>query len=163
MLEYAAFSVRFTNMIWRNLIFNFHVERESSIKTNKQTEKTKSKALCTEWIGKGEEFIYWRIFGRKEQAKAPKPYSWLWYIKLIKVDYLSSRVTSERLLLLLVFVLMGWSLLPNALLPFKIYCDPPNLGITRTWICRLHLAQRPIFSALRFFNEPEISDSGFPA
>ena len=46
---------------------------------------------------------------------------------------------------------------------FKIYCGPPNLGITRTWICRLKLAQRPIFSGLRFFNEPEISDSGPPS
>ena len=43
---------------------------------------------------------------------------------------------------------------------FKIYCAPPNLGITRTWICRLNFAQRPIFSGLRIFNEPEISDSG---
>ena len=43
---------------------------------------------------------------------------------------------------------------------FKIYCAPPNLGITRTWICRLNFAQRPIFSGLRFFNEPEILDSG---
>ena len=25
--------------------------------------------------------------------------------------------------------LVGWSLLPNALRPFKIYCAPPNLGI----------------------------------
>ena len=31
-----------------------------------------------------------------------------------------------------VFVLMGWLLLPNPLRPFKIYCAPPNLGITRT-------------------------------
>ena len=31
---------------------------------------------------------------------------------------------------------------------FKIYCTPPNLGITRTWICRLNFAQRPIFSGL---------------
>ena len=46
---------------------------------------------------------------------------------------------------------------------FKIYCAPPNLGITWTWICRLNFAQRPIFSGLRFFNEPEISDSGPPA
>ena len=46
---------------------------------------------------------------------------------------------------------------------FKIYCAPPNLGITRTWICRLNFAQRPIFPGLRFFNEPEISDSGPPA
>ena len=29
-------------------------------------------------------------------------------------------------------VLMGWSLLPNALRPFQIYCAPPNLGVTRT-------------------------------
>ena len=43
---------------------------------------------------------------------------------------------------------------------FKIYCAPPNLGITRTCICRLNFTQRPIFSGLRFFNEPEISDSG---
>ena len=42
---------------------------------------------------------------------------------------------------------------------FKIYCAPPNLGITRTLICRLNFAQRPVFSGLRFFNEPEISDS----
>ena len=35
----------------------------------------------------------------------------------------------------IVFVLMGWSFLPNVLRPFKIYCAPPNLGI-RTWICR---------------------------
>ena len=28
-----------------------------------------------------------------------------------------------------VFGLMGWSLLPNALLPLKIYFAPPNLGI----------------------------------
>ena len=43
---------------------------------------------------------------------------------------------------------------------FKIYCAPPNLGITRTLICRLNFAQRPIFLGLRFFIEPEISDSG---
>ena len=30
---------------------------------------------------------------------------------------------------------------------FKIHCAPPNLGITRTWICRLNFAQRPIFQA----------------
>ena len=48
-----------------------------------------------------------------------------------------------------VFVLMGWSLLPNALQPFKIYCAPLNLSITRTWICRLNFTQRPIFSCLR--------------
>ena len=64
---------------------------------------------------------------------------------------------------LFVFVLMGWSLLLNALRPTEIYCAPPNLGVTRTWICRLNFAQRPIFSGLRFFNEPEISDSGPPA
>ena len=46
---------------------------------------------------------------------------------------------------------------------FKIDCAPPNLVITETWICRLNFAQRPIFSGLRFFNEPEISDSGLPA
>ena len=45
----------------------------------------------------------------------------------------------------------------------KIYCAPPNLGITRTWICRLNFTQRPIVSGLSFFNEPEISDSGPPA
>ena len=28
---------------------------------------------------------------------------------------------------------------------FKICCAAPNLGITRTWICRLNFAQRPIF------------------
>ena len=53
---------------------------------------------------------------------------------------------------------------------FKIYCAPPNLGITRTWICRLKFAQRPFlflffptFFRLRFFIKPEISDSGHSA
>ena len=46
---------------------------------------------------------------------------------------------------------------------FKIYCDPPKIGNTRIWICRLNFAQGSIFSGLRFFNEPEISDSGPPA
>ena len=54
---------------------------------------------------------------------------------------------------------MGWSLLPNALRPFQINYGLLNLGITRTWVCRLNFAQ----SGLRFFNEPEISDSGPPA
>ena len=60
-------------------------------------------------------------------------------------------------------VLMGWSLLPKAMHAtfFRIYCAPLNFGI-RTWICRLHFAQRPIFSGFRFFNEPEISDLGPP-
>ena len=31
-----------------------------------------------------------------------------------------------------IFVLMGWSLLPNALRTIKIYCAHPNLGITGT-------------------------------
>ena len=44
----------------------------------------------------------------------------------------------------------------------NIHCSPPNLSIM-TWICRFNFAQRPIFSGLRFFNEPEISDSGSPA
>ena len=30
---------------------------------------------------------------------------------------------------------------------FEIYCAPPNLGITRTWICQLNFAERPIFQA----------------
>ena len=44
-------------------------------------------------------------------------------------------------------VLRRLSLLPNALRPFQIYCAPSNLGITRTWICRLNFAQRTIFQA----------------
>ena len=38
----------------------------------------------------------------------------------------------SQFLFVFVFVLKGWSLLPNALQPFKIYCDSPNLGITKT-------------------------------
>ena len=70
--------------------------------------------------------------------------------------------TEISVIILYLFVLMGCSLLPNALRTFQIYCAPPNLGI-RTWICRLNFAQRPIFSGLRFFNDPEIWDSGPPA
>ena len=42
---------------------------------------------------------------------------------------------------------------------FKIYCAPPNLGSLWTWKCRFNFAQRPSFSGLRFFNDPETSDS----
>ena len=42
-------------------------------------------------------------------------------------------------------VLKEWLLLPNALRPFQIYCAPPNLRITRTWICRLKFVQRYFF------------------
>ena len=42
---------------------------------------------------------------------------------------------------------MGWSLLPNALRPFQIYCAAPNLGITRTWIYRLNFLRGLIFQA----------------
>ena len=55
---------------------------------------------------------------------------------------LTGKPTGKRLLrrprhgwkdsMVFLFVLMGWSLLPNALRPFQIYCAPPNLGITRT-------------------------------
>ena len=38
----------------------------------------------------------------------------------------------ERIRENFVFVLMGRSLLPNALRPFQTYCPPPNLGIART-------------------------------
>ena len=60
-------------------------------------------------------------------------------------------------------VLKGCSFLPYALRYFQIYCAHPNLGITRTSICRLNFAQMSIFSGLRFFDEPEISDSGPPS
>ena len=46
----------------------------------------------------------------------------------------------------------------SATIFLKIYCAPPNLGITRTLIYRLNFSQWPIFSGLRFFNKPEISE-----
>ena len=59
---------------------------------------------------------------------------------------------------IVLYCFVGWSLLPNALRPFWNLLYSPNLGITRMWICRLNFAQRPIFSGLRFFNKPEISE-----
>ena len=50
----------------------------------------------------------------------------------------------------------------SATIFLKIYCAPPNLGITRTLIYRLNFSQWPIFSGLRFFNKPEISELGTP-
>ena len=43
------------------------------------------------------------------------------------LDLITLKMLGERYCI----VLMGWSLLPNALRPLKIYCAPPNLGITR--------------------------------
>ena len=64
-------------------------------------------------------------------------------------------LTLRFILALLLRVLFWWG---GHCCPMQIYCAPPNLGITRTWICRLNFARRPIFSGLRFFNEPEILD-----
>ena len=44
-------------------------------------------------------------------------------------------------------VLMGWSLLPNALRPSWDPLCSPEFGYIRMWICRLNFAQRPIFLA----------------
>ena len=38
---------------------------------------------------------------------------------------------NANMYIVFVFVSVGWSLLPNALRPFKICCAPPNLDITR--------------------------------
>ena len=38
----------------------------------------------------------------------------------------------------------------------------PQIWVLGREICRCNFAQRSIFSGLRFFNEPEISDSGPP-
>jgi hypothetical protein len=43
-----------------------------------------------------------------------------------------SAALNLRVVFCILFVLIGWSLLPNALRPFQIYCAPPKLGITRT-------------------------------
>ena len=45
---------------------------------------------------------------------------------------------------------------------FKISSAPPNLGITRTWICRLIFLRGLFFQAWGFLNEAEISDFGPP-
>ena len=45
---------------------------------------------------------------------------------------LKQQVYNIQDLYIFVFVLMGWSLLPNALQPFQTYCAHPNLGITKT-------------------------------
>ena len=41
----------------------------------------------------------------------------------------SAQIQKGKLYLVFLFVLMVWSLLPNALRPFQIYFDPTNLGI----------------------------------
>ena len=92
-------------------------------------------------------------------SSPPSIYSAPWFPR-VKLVFILERIFKK---LIHCICCDGWSLLPNALPPFKIYCAPPNLGIIRTWICRLNIARRPIVSGLRFFNEPEISDSGFPA
>ena len=69
---------------------------------------------------------------------------------------------SAYCIVLYCIILMGWSLLPNVLQPFKIYYALPNLGIARTWKCRLNFAQRSVITGFRFFNKSEISESGPP-
>ena len=76
------------------------------------------------------------------------------------IPFLTVSCCTSFNVLVFIFVLMEWSLLPNALRHFQIYCAPPNLRITRTWIYRLNFSQRTIFLDFRFFNELEITDSG---
>ena len=52
--------------------------------------------------------------------------------RLVQIVCPQSRENKLSCRIVFVFVLMGWSLLSNALRPFKTYCDPPNLDITRT-------------------------------
>ena len=108
-------------------------------------------------VGSGR-WTLWGITLKTLSSISPSKYG---YFEVVK-SYPLCTTLDLQLYFLFVFVLMGWSLLPNALRPFQIYYAPPNLGITRTWIYRLNFAQRPIFSGLRFFNEPEISDWGPP-
>ena len=54
---------------------------------------------------------------------------------------------------------MVWSLLPNALRPFKIYCAPPNLGITRTWIWRFNFVAWGSLTSLKSqIRDPQLKD-----
>ena len=56
---------------------------------------------------------------------------------LIMLSYLQVHITlqcgakieNETCIVLYCIVLMGWSMLSNALRSFKIYCAPPDLGI----------------------------------
>ena len=66
-----------------------------------------------------------------------------------QISHSCNRV-GTAIVLLYCIVLMGWSLMPNAMQPFQ------NLGITRMRICRLKFAQRPIVTGLRFFNDPQL-------
>ena len=60
-------------------------------------------------------------------------------------------------------VLKGWSLLPDVLRPFQdLFCSPE---FRYYWDVNMPIkfCSEAYFSGLRFFNEPEISDSGPPA
>ena len=82
---------------------------------------------------------------------------------ILRGDWIPTNIqTSYMLLYCIVLYWRGSHCCPNALRPFQDVLCSPDLGITRTWICRLNFAQMPIFSGLGFFNEPEISDSGPP-
>ena len=54
---------------------------------------------------------------------------------------------SESTYIIFVLVWWGGNCCPMHCDILKIYCAHPNLGITRTWICRLNFTQRPIFQA----------------
>ena len=108
----------------------------------------------------GVPFLQMRLVGSHSTSGGEKERSGFKYMLLITYGTVCyTEFTWGFQTLFLLIVLMGCSLLANALLPFKIHCASPNLGI-RTWICRLNFAPRSIFSGYRFFNEPEISDLG---
>ena len=60
-------------------------------------------------------------------------------------------------------ILKGWSLLPNALRRFQDLLRSPEFRYYYDVNKPIKFCSEAYFSGLRFFNEPEISDSGPPA
>ena len=53
-----------------------------------------------------------------------------------------------RIMFCIVLYWRGGNCCLNALRPFQIYCAPPNLGITMTWICRIKFCSEAYFFRL---------------
>jgi hypothetical protein len=115
----------------------------------------------SDYLNKKKKLVYWDMLLTYSMAQGLLNYdAWA------GSNYPLLLVCSQALLACMYCIVLYWRgshCYPMHCDLFKIYCATPNLGITRTWICRLNFAQRPICSGLRFFNEPEISDSGSPA
>ena len=113
---------------WRNLSNLMATTAEQSFVFVNQTAGTLWQCLCLVlWPWKlWSRYIFTHV-GLNSKLRFVYICSILMYTNLLQFKFYQIEI--KLVFMFVVFVLMGWPLLPNALRHFQIYCAPLNLGI----------------------------------